>query len=318
MSGQSSFDHNTNSNYPDNNGPRRVYVHHINEDPTPNNHHHSMGYAPQQQYQYAPHPPPLPPQPMFIPMPMPIPQPQPIPMFMGGGCGYGYPHSQMQPPVIIINGSGDQTTSDGGGGGGGGDASPSDDKEEEEEDRNDSSTSTSPFHPISFVSIIFFVIASILGFICVAKIYDVFESSMNANTTDNNNNNSNNYYENDQDLDEHILDYLVVHRTVALGMGAASILMFSIAFLLSFYAGMRYRLQSKKKKKSKPKNCCLGGLLIAAWILFCLTFINGLIILVLAFDEEARIYPEVALSAVIGNMASWICMFGYSQLARRS
>ena len=308
MSGQSSFDNN--NNYHDNNGPRRVYVHHINEDPTPNYNQHSMGYPPQQQYQYAPHPPP-PPQPMFIPMPMPIPQPQPIPMFMGGGCGYGYPHSQMQPPVIIINGSGDQTTSDGSGGG---DASPSDDKEDD-----DSSTSTAPFHPISFVSVIFFVIASILGFICVAKIYDVFESSMNANTTDSsNNNNSNYYYEDyDQDLDEHILDYLVVHRTVALGMGAASILMFSIAFLLSFYAGMKYRLQSKKKK-SKPKNCCLGGLLIAAWILFCLTFINGLIILVLAFDEEARIYPEVALSAVIGNMASWLCMFGYSQLARRS
>ncbi len=246
---------------------------------------------------------------MFIPMPMPIPQPQPIPMFMGGGCGYGYPHSQTQPPVIIINGSGDQT-SDGGSGGGGGDASPSNNIEK---DDDSSSTSTSPFHPVSFVSVIFFVIASILGFICVAKIYDVFESSMNTNNTSNNIN-SNNYE--DQDLDEHILDYLVVHRTVALGMGAASILMFSIAFLLSFYAGMRYRLKSKKK--SKQKNCCLGGLLIAAWILFCLTFINGLIILVLAFDEEARIYPEVALTAVIGNMASWICMFGYSQLARRS
>lgn len=303
MSGQSSFDNNTNNNYHDNTGPRRVYVHHINEEP---NHPHSMGYPPQQQYQY-------PPQPMFIPMPMPIPQPQPIPMFMGGGCGYGYPHSQMQPPpVIIINGSGDEKSN-------GGDAPPpSNDKKEDDNDKDDdSSTSTSPFHPISFVSVIFFVIASILGFICVAKIYDVFESSMYANTTDNNNSNYY-YYADEQELDEHMLDYLVVHRTVALGMGAASILMFSIAFLLSFYAGMRYRLKSNKKKKSKPKNCCLGGLLIAAWILFCLTFINGLIILVLAFDEEARIYPEVALSAVIGNMASWICMFGYSQLARRS
>mmetsp|Transcript_26378 Transcript_26378/g.52981 ORF Transcript_26378/g.52981 Transcript_26378/m.52981 type:complete len:294 (-) Transcript_26378:58-939(-) len=289
MSGQSSFDNN--NNYHDNNnnnGPRRVYVHHINED-----HINPMGYPPQQQY--APQPPP---QPMFIPMPMSIPQPQPMPMpmfmgGMGGGMGYGF-HQQPQPPVIIINGSGDQKPNNGGG-----DSSSSDDKES-------SSSSTSPFHPVSLVSVIFFVIASILGFICVAKIYDVFESSLNQN------------YENneDKDLDEHILDYLVVHRTVALGMGAASILMFSIAFLLSFYAGMRYRLKIGKRK-SKQKNCCLGGLLIAAWILFCLTFINGLIILVLAFDEEARIYPEVALTAVIGNMAAWICMFGYSQLARR-
>eukprot|EP00984_Skeletonema_dohrnii_P010658 scaffold4176_cov109-Skeletonema_dohrnii-CCMP3373.AAC.6 len=236
MSGQSSFNNNNyHDNNNNNNGPRRVYVHHINED-----HINPMGYPPQQQ-QYAPQP-----QPMFIPVPMPIPQQQPMPMSMfmggmGGGMGYGF-HQPQQPPVIIINGSGDQKPDNGGG------ESSSDDKEES------FSSSTSPFHPVSLVSVIFFVIASILGFICVAKIYDVFESSLHQN------------YENEEekDLDEHILDYLVVHRTVALGMGAASILMF-----------------------------------------------------MLAFDEEARIYPEVALTAVIGNMAAWICMFGYSQLARR-
>ena len=116
---------------------------------------------------------------------------------------------------------------------------------------------------------------------------------------------------------EHILDYLVVHRTVALVMGAVSILMFCIAFMLAFYCGMRYRLSgSGGGSSSKKKNCCLTGLLISAWILFCLTFINGLIILVLAFDEGARIYPEVALCAVLGNMAAWICMFSYCLLAR--
>lgn len=284
MSSGHSFD----NNYHDNNGPRRVYVHHINE----NSHH----YPPQPQYAQPP------PQPVFVPMP--IPQPQQMPIFMGGGGGYSYPHHPMtQPPVIIINGSGDPTHEDDDGDSGGGGA------ESSSNDNSDSSSSTNPFHPVSLVSVIFFIIASILGFICVAKIYDVFESSFR-------NGNGNNEEEDDKDLDEHILDYLVVHRTVALGMGAASILMFSIAFLLSFYAGMRYRLNNKKSKKRK--NCCLGGLLIAAWILFCLTFINGLIILVLAFDEEARIYPEVALSAVMGNMAAWMCMFGYSQLARVS
>lgn len=284
MSSGHSFD----NNYHDNNGPRRVYVHHINE----NSHH----YPPQPQYAQPP------PQPVFVPMP--IPQPQQVPIFMGGGGGYSYPHHPMtQPPVIIINGSGDPTHEDDDGDSGGGGA------ESSSNDNSDSSSSTNPFHPVSLVSVIFFIIASILGFICVAKIYDVFESSFD-------NGNGYNEEEDDKDLDEHILDYLVVHRTVALGMGAASILMFSIAFLLSFYAGMRYRLNNKKSKKRK--NCCLGGLLIAAWILFCLTFINGLIILVLAFDEEARIYPEVALSAVMGNMAAWMCMFGYSQLARVS
>jgi len=281
MSGQS-FD-----NFHD--GPRRVYVHHINE-----NHVSPVGY---------PYAQPPPPQPMYIPMPFPIPQPQPMPTFMGGmgmGMGgYGGFHQQPQPPVIIING-GEQKPDqklDQKKEGGKSPPPPSTKAKEDPPPAN-------PFHPVSLVSVIFFVIATILGFICVAKIYDVFESSMN-----NNNDNE------DGGLDEHMMDYLVVHRTVALGMGAASILMFSIAFLLSFYAGMRYRL---KGDNSKKKNCCLGGLLIAAWILFCLTFINGLIILVLAFDEEARIYPEVALTAVIGNMVSWICMFGYSQLARMS
>jgi len=229
---------------------------------------------------------------------MPYPQPQPMPMFMGGMGGYGF-HQQPQPPVIIINGGDQKPDHNKGGDKKGKEKSPPPPSSTKED-----SSPANPFHPVSLVSVIFFVIASILGFICVAKIYDVFESSMN-----------NNYEDEDGGIDEHILDYLVVHRTVALGMGAASILMFSIAFLLSFYAGMRYRL---KGDKSKKKNCCLGGLLIAAWILFCLTFINGLIILVLAFDEEARIYPEVALTAVIGNMVAWICMFGYSQLARVS
>ena len=142
-----------------------------------------------------------------------------------------------QPPVIIINGSGDPTHEDDDGDSGGGGA------ESSSNDNSDSSSSTNPFHPVSLVSVIFFIIASILGFICVAKIYDVFESSFE-------NGNGYNEEEDDKDLDEHILDYLVVHRTVALGMGAASILMFSIAFLLSFYAGMRYRLNNKKSKNS--------------------------------------------------------------------
>ena len=314
MSSGHSYDNNTtystnnNTNNNNNNGPRHVYVHHVNEDPHHSN-HMTMGYPP-------PPPPPMhhPQQqtiPMYIPMPIPQPQPIPMPMFMGG---YSHPPHQMmmQPPVIIINGSNEQPPSE----------EENDDEDEKESSPPKATGGARPFHPISFVSVIFFIIASILGFICVAKIYDVFESSMNDGTTYNNENiDEATTTTNDGFNDHNMLDYLVVHRTVALGMGAASILMFSIAFLLSFYAGMRYRMKSNKSSSTttskRRANCCLGGLLIAAWILFCLTFINGLIILVLAFDEEARIYPEVALSAVIGNMAAWICMFGYSQLARR-
>jgi hypothetical protein len=274
---------------------RHVYVHHVNEE---NHINPMMGYPRLPQPQL---PPQLPPQPMFIPMPYPQTMPMQMPMFMGGGGGYGYPQFPQQ-PIVIISGSGDEEKAKDGGekGGGGETKSPPPPPPPPEPKRP-------PFHPACLVSIIFFVIGSILGFICVAKIYDVFESSLSYD--------ENQEQDENKDVDEHILDYLVVHRTVALGMGAVSILMFCIAFMLAFYAGMRYRL-SGGGSSSKKKNCCLTGLLISAWILFCLTFINGLIILVLAFDEGARIYPEVALCAVLGNMAAWICMFSYCLLAR--
>ena len=285
---------------------RHVYVHHVNED---NHINPMMGYPPPQvQHQ-------LPPQPMFIPMPYPQSMPMQMPMFMGGG-GYGYPQFPQQ-PIVIISGSDDKEKAKGKGGddGGGGDAKPSPPPPPPPPEPK-----RPPFHPACLVSIIFFFIGSILGFICVAKIYDVFEDSLSYD--DNQQQQQQQQLEEDEnkDIDEHILDYLVVHRTVALGMGAVSILMFCIAFMLAFYAGMRYRLKGGGggggSSTSKKKNCCLTGLLMSAWILFCLTFINGLIILVLAFDEGARIYPEVALCAVLGNMASWICMFSYCLLAR--
>ncbi len=249
---------------------RHVYVHHINE-----------RQAPQQQY--AP-----PPQshPMF--MPMPYPQPQPMPMFMGGmGGGYGF-HSQPQPqpPVIIVNGksgarSGDDEETDNGSDGG--------DKTDDNNDDNNKG-----FSSILLVSIIFVFIGSILGFVCVGKVYDVFEHSM----------------END-----YVSDYFVVNRQVALGIGAFATLCYCIAFMLAFYAGMKYKMKCDKKEK---KQCCRDGLLIAAWVIFCLTSINNLIILILAFDEEARIYPEVALCAVIGSIVAWLFVFGWAEMTRRS
>ena len=279
---------------------RHVYVHHVNEDSHINP---MMGYPP---------PPPqvqpqqLPPQPMFIPMPYPQTMPMQMPMYMGGGGGYSYPQFSQQ-PIVIISGSGDEEKAKDGGGGGDTKSPPP---------SPPPPPKRPPFHPACLVSIIFFFIGSILGFICVAKIYDVFESSLSYED-----NQQEQLEDENKDVDEHILDYLVVHRTVALGCGAVSILMFCIAFMLAFYAGMRYRLKGGGgggggSSTSKKKNCCLTGLLMSAWILFCLTFINGLIILVLAFDEGARIYPEVALCAVLGNMASWICMFSYCLLAR--
>ena len=250
---------------------RHVYVHHINE-----------RQAQQQQYAQAPQP-----QPMFMPMPYPQPQPMPMPMFMGGmGGGCGFPQSQ-QPPIIIVNGK----SRDGSGGGGDEETGNGDDGGKTDDENDDNSKG---FSSILLVSIIFVFIGSLLGFICVGKVYDVFEHSM----------------END-----YVSDYFVVNRQVALGIGAFATLCYCIAFMLAFYAGMKYKMKCKTKEK---KQCCRDGLLIAAWVIFCLTSINNLIILILAFDEEARIYPEVALCAVIGSIAAWLFVFGWAEMTRRS
>ncbi len=256
---------------------RHVYVHHINERQAP---------------QYYAQPPP--PQPMFMPMPMPMPypQPQPMPMFMGGMGGYGF-HQQPQPPVKIVSGKdgsvgGDEETGNGDDDGNGDDGNGNDGN------GNDNNKGPRSFSSILLVSIIFVLIGSLLGFICVGKVYDVFEHSMNS---------------------DYVSDYFVVNRQVALGIGAFATLCYCIAFMLAFYAGMKYKIKSKKKEK---KQCCRDGLLIAAWVIFCLTSVNNLIILILAFDEEARIYPEVALCAVIGSIVAWLCVFGWAELTRRS
>ena len=70
-------------------------------------------------------------------------------------------------------------------------------------------------------------------------------------------------------------------RKIALSLGIISTICFTVATLLDFYTGQQYKAKSKGED-----HCCLNTFLIAAWILFCLTFINDLIILALAFDPN--------------------------------
>ena len=163
-------------------GASRLYVHHVNED---NHINPMMGYP-------RPPPPQLPPQPMYIPYPQAM--PMQMPMYMGGsGSGYGYPRFP-QPPIVIISGSGDEEKAKDGGGGGGGDT---------KSPPPPPPPKRPPFHPACVVSLIFFFIGSILGFICVAKIYDVFESSLSYED-----NQQEQLEDENKDVDEHILDYL--------------------------------------------------------------------------------------------------------------
>ena len=139
-----------------------------------------------------------------------------------------------------------------------------------------------------------FFLALIFGIVCVFKAYESFDAR-----------------ESGIDIKNAAYE---VSRTIALGTGGASTLCFTIAILLSFYAGMRHK---EKAPPGASNHCCMGGFLIAACVTFCLTFINELIVLVLAFNVNQVIYPEVVWSALIGSILSWMLMFGYSEMARR-
>jgi hypothetical protein len=144
-----------------------------------------------------------------------------------------------------------------------------------------------------------FFLALIFGIVCVFKAYESFDVREEAGSIDMN-------ITNDERFE--------VSRTIAIGTGGASTLCFTIAILLSFYAGMRHK---EKAPPGASSHCCMGGFLIAACVIFCLTFINELIVLVLAFNIDQVIYPEVVWSALIGSILSWMLMFGYSEMARR-
>lgn len=156
------------------------------------------------------------------------------------------------------------------------------------------------FSGASIASVIIFMLGTTFGIVSVTESYAAFETREK-------------YADNIVPSDSH--DYAEYHvdRTMALSAGCAATLCFTIATLTSFYSGLRHR----SRGPGKPAHCCLGGFLVAGWIIFCLTFINDLIILVLAFDEENVIYPEVVITALAGSLLAWMLMFGYSEIARR-
>lgn len=279
---------------PNPDGSSNIYVHHI-----------SHG-APAQS---APPPPPQMPQMFGIPYPMPMPTPPPPPMYApypAYSChpppqSYGYyQQHQQQPTVIVLN-----------------------HKEEKKKDPPKPETpKPAPPKPVpapvlpkpappkpapappkrrgpqqfsrfSIASVIMFFLGLVFGIFCVFKFYESFDArEAGVETSD---------------------EEFIVNRTVAIGTAGASALCFTIAILGAFYAGLRH-----KSKGDGGGHCCMGGFLISGGIIFCLTCINELIVLVLAFDRENVIYPEVVWSALIGNIISWMLMFGYSEMARRA
>lgn len=296
--------HTTTEKNPD--GSSTVYVHHIN---------HGAAAAP------APPPPPPPPPPqmqmpqMFgVPYPMPMPMPTPAPMYSPyppypppppSSFGCPYPQQQQQPRVIVIS---DEPPK----------PQPKKEEKKEEKKKEEKKKEAPPVPPpmpppviekkkepepeedegpqqfskFSITSVIMFFVAVIFSVVCIFKTYEAFD-----------------LYEAGVDTgDEHYS----ITRTVAISTGGASVLSFTIATFCSFYAGMRHRHDGHG-----DGHCCLDGFIIAGWVVYCIAFINDLIILVLAFDEDNVVYPEVVWSALVVSIFAWMLMFGFSEMARR-
>ncbi|KAL7535121.1 hypothetical protein ACHAXR_006285 [Thalassiosira sp. AJA248-18] len=161
------------------------------------------------------------------------------------------------------------------------------------------------FSKFSIASLCLTAISLMLGTGCILKTYEAHDER-----------------EDGMELeieDEQNTDYLYT-RNVALGMGAASTLCFTIATLCSFYAGIRHNNNSLRLGivKKKSKYCCLAGFAIAGWVLFCLTFIADLTLVLLTLDETNVIKPELVFGACFGSLLSWLLMFAYSEMARRN
>lgn len=137
-----------------------------------------------------------------------------------------------------------------------------------------------PFSKFATVSLIFFLLAIVLGFASAGNSYDQITQ---------------------------------VDRTATVACGAASLLCFIVATACSFYANRRY----KHKADTKEKPCVAELIVIAGVILFCFTTVYGFIGLVIAFDESNPIAPVYIWPGLLGSIAAWGFMFGYAELTRR-
>eukprot|EP00578_Thalassiosira_sp_NH16_P014507 CAMPEP_0181119718 /NCGR_PEP_ID=MMETSP1071-20121207/23751_1 /TAXON_ID=35127 /ORGANISM="Thalassiosira sp., Strain NH16" /LENGTH=219 /DNA_ID=CAMNT_0023204283 /DNA_START=201 /DNA_END=857 /DNA_ORIENTATION=+ len=188
-----------------------------------------------------------------IPLPAPVSYPPP--------CPY-YPQP-IQPSVVIVNQRGSK--------------SPISPPTPATPTPTPTPTPPSPkFSNFSTISVIVFALGLIFGAVCISNTYQTEEIRLQAE---------------DGDLSEDE-DYIIT-RTVAIGTGGAYALCFTIATLCSFYAGVKNTSKWSKEDRKKKEHCCMSGFVIAAWVIFCFTFITDLIILVWTFDEDKPVYPIV-------------------------
>ena len=283
--------------------------------------HHLHGGA---QAQSAPPPPPPQPHQMYgVPFPMPMMTPPPPPMYAPVYPGYGYPyyqqHQQQQQPTVIYIDHGAAPK-------------PPPPKEEKKEEKKPENKPEQPKpapvpkpapmpapapvpvaqppkpkappkpkgpQKASIYSIngaILFSFALVFGTACIAVTYKADYARQQAEAMG------------DEDLSDNS-EYRT-NRTVALSLGCIASFCFTFATISMAVAGKQYKQNAKG-------SCCLDAFVIAAWIIFVLTFIYNLILIVMAFDPENVTYPGVVLVGFAGCILAWLLMLGYSELARQ-
>ena len=260
---------------PNGDGSSTIYVHHMQDAPAPPPPQQPQMQMPQVMAMGIPYPMPTP-APMYAPYPYPPPPPS-------YGCPYHHQEPQQQQPQIVI--MDEESPKD-----------KKDDKSKQEKKTNETKSESSSetkaedtksepvvvnvtqdgqppdqehkMSKISIVAMIMFMIALIIGTACIVETNQAYDARMSA-------------MENNLPYDEYI-DAYTKERALALSLGCATYILFIIATFLSFFAGIRQRDRSRRRRD----HCCLGIFLIAAWIIFGLTCVNSLIILVMAFNRK--------------------------------
>lgn len=159
---------------------------------------------------------------------------------------------------------------------------------------------TDELTPVGIASIIIASIAFIMGILCLVKTEEAFNAYMSYEEEGNGNESS------------VLFEQWQMLRNVALGSGAACVSIYSLAFLLIFWAGMQHKMRRKV-----VSGCCMTIFLIGAWIVFAFSFVIDVVILVLAFDNDNVVYPEIVWAAFIGHGISWLLMLVNEEMARR-
>lgn len=153
---------------------------------------------------------------------------------------------------------------------------------------------------LTYASLLFSFLGFILGIACIAETYKANDARREAEEL--------------ETVDSEYLSLDDSFNTTALRLGSFSSLFFFIAILCSSIAGHRH---VRKVKDVVDETCCIKTTMILGWITFAIGTITSLIVLMMAIDEDYAIRPPGVWLGFCMYFASWMLMYGYSEMARK-